>query len=106
MILLSVVLSICFAAVTLQSPLGKRASSLRLAVKQNFPDPSFIQDRGTIFAVATNNGKQNVPMATSHDFDNWELMPDYDAMPRVPAWSQGNIWAPDIVRLVSHASTI
>ena len=85
---------------SLQSPLQQSTRTLHLAIKPNFPDPSFIEVGGTYYAFATNNGRQNVPMAKSHDFHEWDILDDQDAMPTVPNWSGGEIWAPDVVQLV------
>ena len=98
--LFSVLLSSVLVTISLQSPLQQSTSSLRLALKQNFPDPSFIEVDGIYYAFATNNGKQNVPMAKSRDFHEWDILEAQDAMPTVPNWSGGEIWAPDVVQLV------
>jgi len=87
-------------AITLQAPAQRSTSSLRLAINEKFADPGFIEVNGTYYAFATRNGRQNIPMATSNDFINWELL-NQDALPKVPIWSAGDIWAPDVVQLVS-----
>lgn len=81
------------------APLQRR-SSLSLAVDVNFPDPSFIEVEGRFYAFATSNGQQNVPIAVSDDFSVWTVTGE-DALKDVPSWSDGGIWAPDVVQLVS-----
>jgi len=96
----SAVLWSLLIAISSQSPVQRPTSSLRLAIDANFADPGFIEVNGTYYAFATGNGKQNVPMATSNDFINWKQL-DQDALPKVPIWSTGDTWAPDVVQLVS-----
>ena len=91
-------LAISLASLTSQAPL-QSPNSLRLALQENFPDPAFIKVGDIFYAFATTNGKQNVPVATSKDFANWDITGE-DALPEVPNWSRGSIWAPDVVQLV------
>ena len=91
-------LAISLASLTSQAPL-QSPSSLRLVIKDNFPDPSFIKVGDIFYAFATNNGKQNVPVAISKDFASWEVTGE-DALPDLPKWSGGSVWAPDVVQLV------
>lgn len=93
------VLVTLFVSFTTQAPLHRKSTSLRLALQDNFPDPSFIKVGDTFYAFATTNGKQNVPVAVSNDFVDWHLTGE-DALPEVPSWSSGGIWAPDVVQLV------
>lgn len=87
-------------ATSFQLPAQPPTSSLRLAINDNFADPGFIEVDGIYYAFATGNGRQNIPMATSNDFINWELL-NQDALPKLPIWSAGDTWAPDVVQLVS-----
>lgn len=82
-----------------QAPLTKRAFSNGPVITSNFPDPAFINVDGTYYAFATSNGAQNVQIATSPDFDSWTVTGG-DALPTIPPWSTGNVWAPDVVQLV------
>ena len=91
-------LAISLASLTSQAPL-QSPNSLRLAIRDNFPDPAFVKVGDTFYAFATTNGKQNVPVAISKDFANWEITGE-DALPDKPSWSGGGIWAPDVVQLV------
>lgn len=97
---LSTVVWPLLVALSSQSPVRRATSSLRLAIGGNFADPGFIEVGGTYYAFATGNGKQNIPMATSKDFIHWKQL-DQDALPKLPIWSTGATWAPDVERLVS-----
>jgi beta-xylosidase len=44
----------------------------------------------------TTNITDNYPYATSEDLVTWE--PRGDAMPRLPAWANGNPWAPEVTQ--------
>ena len=94
------VLVALLVSLTSQAPL-RTSTSLRLALKDNFPDPALTKVGDLFYAFATNNGKQNVPVAVSKDFLNWENT-GVDALPEVPSWSDGGIWAPDVVQLVRY----
>ena len=82
-----------------QAPVTKRAFSNGPVITSNFPDPAFNNVRGTYYAFATSNGAQNVQIATSPDFDTWTVTGS-DALPTIPSWSTGDVWAPDVVQLV------
>lgn len=71
----------------------------RLVLKNNFPDPAFIEDNGVFYAFSTTNGNANVPIARSTDFETWEMTP-FDAMADMPAWSTGSFWAPHVTKVV------
>ena len=94
-----ILLSSYLVVSTLQFTIQNAHSSLRLAIKESFPDPSFIEANGAYYAFATNNGEHRVPMARSNDFIHWEPAPG-DALPVIPPWSGGAVWAPDVVQLV------
>ena len=83
-----------------QAPVAKRAFSNGPVITSDFPDPAFINVGGTYYAFATSNGKQNIQMATSPDFDTWTVTGG-DALPNIPSWSTGNaVWAPDVIQVV------
>ena len=88
-----------FAGFATQAPIYG-PSGPQLVIKDNFPDPSFIERNGAYFAFSTQNGKANVPVAFSQDFQSWELTA-LDAMPDMPAWASGDFWAPDVTKIVS-----
>lgn len=81
------------------APVAKRAFSNGPVITSNFPDPAFINVGGTYYAFATSNGAQNVQIATSPDFDTWTVTGS-DALPTIPSWSTGGVWAPDVAQLV------
>ena len=83
-----------------QAPLTKRAFSNGPVITANFPDPAFIKVNGTYYAFATNNGVQNIQIATSPDFGTWTVTGS-DALPTLPSWATtGNVWAPDVTQIV------
>lgn len=97
------ILAVSLIRLSSQAPivdLAKRSYSDGPVITANFPDPGFIYTQGTYYAFATNNGQQNVPLATSQDFNAWTVT-GQDALPTVPTWSTGAIWAPDVIELVS-----
>ncbi|KAL8746004.1 MAG: hypothetical protein Q9190_001930 [Brigantiaea leucoxantha] len=64
----------------------------------NFPDPALIQVEGTCYAFSTTSGGLNVPIATSPDYTTWAPSNE-DALPNLPVWTTGSIWAPDVIQL-------
>lgn len=89
-----------FTGLSLQAPVAL-LDGPRLVISDNFADPSFIEHNGAYFAFSTQNGKANVPVAFSQDFDSWETTP-IDAMKDMPVWSSGSFWAPHVTQLVSR----
>ena len=72
-------------------------------IPTDFPDPSIIQVGGTWYAFGTQSiyDYKNVKtqLATSTDFNNWDLRENYDALRNLPSWVNMNdpkIWAPDV----------
>lgn len=94
----ALLLLLSIAPFSSQAPLTKRAFSNGPVITSNFPDPAFINVGGTYYAFATTNGVQNVQIATSPDFDTWTVTGG-DALPTIPSWSTGDVWAPDVVQL-------
>ena len=82
---------------------AKRTFSNGPVITANFPDPGFVYAQGTYYAFGTNNGQQNIPTAVSQDFNQWDLT-GQDALPNIPSWSSGAIWAPDVIQLVRSRS--
>lgn len=90
------------------------AKPVRLAIQDNFPDPALYYENGTWYAVATNNaagvlflhganatknsiafGQENVQMATSTDFINWNLVGlAHQPLPTTGAWAQRRVKHP------------
>lgn len=71
----------------------------------NFPDPSLIQVDTNWYAFSTSGNGKNIQVASSPSFlaPGWKLLEDIDALPFPGAWTVNdeNIWAPDVVELVS-----
>ena len=87
-----------YTFISQQSPLRRRAYSDGPVISSDFPDPAFITIGGTYTAFATTNGQQHVPTATSPDFTTWTLT-GRDALVKLPSWSSGDVWAPDVIQL-------
>ncbi|OEU39424.1 glycosyl hydrolase [Lactococcus cremoris subsp. cremoris IBB477] len=60
----------------------------------NFPDPTGIYEQGTYYAYATSAEGLNIPLARSKSGKNYQIVGD--ALPALPDWAQGSIWAPHI----------
>jgi arabinan endo-1,5-alpha-L-arabinosidase len=70
-------------------------------IDQDFPDPDVLEVDGTYYAYGTNNGTQNVQVATSTDLESWEVL-DEDALPELPSWViPGKTWAPEVTQIGS-----
>ena len=85
-----------------QLPLTKRSISGPV-ISVNFPDPAIIQDPvdSSWYAFSTGSAGKNVPVAHSTDFNTWNVIEGFDAVPQLGKWSTGaNVWAPDVVKLV------
>lgn len=78
----------------------KRLSTTAV-ITADFPDPALIQVRGGWYSFGTTNGKNNVQIARSRNFDNWAVL-EKDALPRLPAWASGPVWAPDVAQRVGR----
>ena len=61
---------------------------------RDFPDPGILAVDGTYYAYATTNGSFNLQVASSEDLVNWEHLGE--ALPRLPLWSSGDTWAPEV----------
>ncbi|OXV08915.1 hypothetical protein Egran_03321 [Elaphomyces granulatus] len=92
-----------FAAVVIlvvvASPFIKRDGGPRLAINVSFPDPGFVGDQsGMWYAFATNGNGKRVQVASSMDFETWDLL-DIEALATLSLWETDvNHWAPDVVR--------
>ena len=80
-------------------------------MQDNFADPSIITVDGVIYTFATTTAGVNVPVATKQNGHNMQMVmsdPGHalDAMPTLPKWSSGGIWAPDVLQLVSPDDTL
>ncbi|KAL8782731.1 MAG: hypothetical protein Q9213_005155 [Squamulea squamosa] len=89
-----------FSVPSFAIPFQKRSISEGPAIASNFADPSFLEFNNVFYGFSTTNGKQNVPVATSPSFNTgWTLLKNHDALPTLPPWTTGNIWAPSVIRL-------
>lgn len=77
-------------------------------INQNFPDPSIIKVARIWYAFATTGNGRNIQVAYSSDFSTWQVRGDIEPLPHLGAWAvdngpgNSNVWAPDVVRLVSY----
>lgn len=139
LILLIILLGIIGAAlaVTLTRSHGSHKSSpghpspIRMALDDNFPDPTLYHNGGTWYTYATNNaagilqrpdnassyeyGVSNIQVASSSNFIDWTLMNSTrDPLPEVGIWAvqgrnqrtdppipRANVWAPSVTRQTS-----
>ena len=103
MLFQTLLLFLFMTSLSSQIPFAKRAFSNGPVITDNFPDPAFIHVGDTYYAFATTNGAQNIPVATSPDFNTWTVT-GQDALPTIPSWSNGATWAPDVLQLVSFST--
>jgi hypothetical protein len=96
----------------LAGSLGFRSGSAGIAKRQtsisgpviadDFPDPAVILVKGGYYAFSTSSRGFYVPSASSIGTTQWTLNSN-DPLPSLGVWATGNdIWAPDVVRLVSQ----
>lgn len=85
----------------LGSPVLKRSGS-KLALDNDFPDPSFINvPGGKWYAFGTEGNGKRVQVAESDDFTSWALL-DIEGLPKVAAWEEDAMhFAPDVIRRVN-----
>ncbi len=80
--------------------------NIRVALNQNFPDPSIIgtteidpitsRPQRVWYAFATEGAGRHIQRARSTDLLNWELLSD--ALPLLPSWADPRlIWAPSVI---------
>lgn len=62
----------------------------------NFADPHVIEVDGTYYAYATVGHGYNIQLSSSTDMVNWER--PREALPRIPLWSPGHTWAPEVAQ--------
>jgi beta-xylosidase len=62
----------------------------------DFPDPQVIEVDGTYYAYATQGHGFHIQLSTSDDMINWGR--PAEALPRLPLWSPGQSWAPEVFR--------
>src|ERR1700753_1213155 len=82
-----------------------KRSTTAPSIPLDFPDPAVIQVQNTWYAFATNSKGINVQLASSPDFNNWNVL-QKDALPQLPNWVNANnpeVWAPDVIQRVCSA---
>src|SRR5436190_7576893 len=65
-------------------------------IDADFPDPFILADAGRYYAYATTDVAQNLQLARSSDLVTWEMLDD--PLPKLPAWSSGDTWAPEVLK--------
>jgi beta-xylosidase len=105
---LATLLAAATASITPASAAAPHAPLFAPHYRADFPDPFILRHDGRFFAYATNTdeGRQNVQMASSADLVSWEPVKDrrnpkqlHDAMPVLPAWvKRGLTWAPEVLK--------
>lgn len=81
-------------------------SSQQPVLAANFPDPCLIQVDSNWYAFSTSGNGKHIQVAASPSFltPEWKLLSNIDALPYPGAWAVNdtNIWAPDVIELVSR----
>jgi hypothetical protein len=98
-IILALILSTTSAAPT------KRLSANGPAIPIDFADPSLINVDKKWYAFGTTNGRYNVQIAQSGDFNSWGVL-GKDALPTLPPWAKSPVWAPDVIQRVNSAASL
>jgi beta-xylosidase len=69
---------------------------LNPVLADDFPDPFVLRAGTTYYAYATTDGAQHIQLAKSPDLVTWEEL--NDPLPKIPLWSTGQTWAPEVVK--------
>lgn len=81
------------------------ANNGRAVLTLDFPDPAVIRVDTNWYAFATSGNGQNIQIAASPSFltPDWKILEGIDALPDAGTWAANNhnVWAPDVVELVS-----
>lgn len=75
-------------------PSAREGEFVNPVLEQDFPDPGVLLVDGIYYAYATEGNGRNIQAASSTDLVTWEYLDD--ALPRLPLWSTGNTWAPEV----------
>ena len=72
----------------------------------DFPDPALVEAGSAYYAFSTSGNGKNIQVAMSSSFTepSWHLLDSMNVLPDPGSWansSGGNIWAPDVLQLVS-----
>jgi len=96
-------LAITSSALPVAKPKLVKRDIIGPVIPTDFPDPAIIQVDGTWYAFGTqsrfDHQQVKTQLATSEDFETWDLRKDYDALRNLPSWVDMNdprIWAPDV----------
>lgn len=81
-----------------ESPTAKTTVTSTAIKPGDHPDPSVIRVNGTYWAVATTSAwAPAFTLMSSEDLTTWQVRSA--VFQKVPAWSDGNYWAPEIVQM-------
>lgn len=65
-------------------------------LEADFPDPFVLRVGADYFAYATTDGAQHLQIARSPDLVAWTQL--NDPLPKLPLWSSGDTWAPEVAK--------
>lgn len=65
-------------------------------IDADFPDPFVARFEDRYYAYATTDAAQHLQLARSDDLVTWEVLDD--PLPKLPAWSTGDTWAPEVLK--------
>jgi beta-xylosidase len=65
-------------------------------IDADFPDPFVARFEDRYYAYATTDAAQHLQLARSDDLVTWEMLDD--PLPKLPAWSTGDTWAPEVLK--------
>lgn len=87
---------------------GSASHNVKPVLARNFPDPTLIQSGGVWYAFSTSSNGKNIQAAVTGDFrrHDWRLLEETDVLPDPGPWAVNdcNVWAPDVIQLVSMSS--
>jgi beta-xylosidase len=63
-------------------------------IDADFPDPFILADGSRYYAYATTDAAQHLQLARSDDLVTWDVLDD--PLPKLPLWSSGDTWAPEV----------
>jgi beta-xylosidase len=69
-------------------------------IDADFPDPFVARIGDRYYAYATTDAAQHLQLARSPDLVTWEILDD--PLPKLPGWSSGDTWAPEVLKIDSR----
>lgn len=91
-----------------ETDVGDFTSNAQAVLAFNFPDPALIQVDNNWYAFSTSGNDRNIQVAASPSFvtPEWKLLGEVDALPDPGPWAANdrNVWAPDVIELVSQST--